>query len=94
MDIEDLGVTVKSTSSLSCLRSQYIKPARKKILGFEYPKQPSEDEIVADARRCVYCYDPQCSQCCPSQLKIRDFVHAAAARNFYYAAKVRQQHFI
>ena len=88
MDIEDLGVTVKSTSSLSCLRSQYIKPARKKILGFEYPKQPSEDEIVADARRCVYCYDPQCSQCCPSQLKIRDFVHAAAARNFYYAAKV------
>ena len=43
MDIEDLGVTVKSTSSLSCLRSQYIKPARKKLLGFEYQKQPYED---------------------------------------------------
>ena len=66
----------------------FVKDQHQKILDFEYPKQPSEDEIVAEARRCIYCYNPQCSQCCPAQVNIRDFVHAAAARNFYYAAKV------
>lgn len=88
MDIEDLGISLTSTTELSCARGKRIKPSRQKILGFDYPKPPTEDEIVSEARRCVYCYNPPCSQCCPGQLNIRDFVHAAAARNWYYAAKI------
>ena len=87
MDIEDLNVQIRPTLDASCQRKGIVAPPRKKVLGFEPPKQPTEDEIVADARRCIYCYDPQCRKCCPTALDIREFVHAAAARNWYYAAK-------
>ncbi|OHT00364.1 Dihydroorotate dehydrogenase family protein [Tritrichomonas foetus] len=88
MDIEDLRVPILSTKNSFCERSDLVPPSRKKILGFDEEKMPTEDQIVAEARRCIYCYDAPCTKCCASNVNVKEFVHAAAARNWYYAAKV------
>lgn len=88
LDIEDLHVSVRPTCDARCARKGVVKAQRQRVLGFAAKAMPPEDEIVADARRCIYCYDPPCNGCCPANLNVRDYVHAASVRNWYYASKV------
>ena len=88
MDIEDTKVTIRSTCEARCQRKGLVHSHRGKVLGFKQPKQPTESEIVQEAHRCIFCYDAPCNKCCPSNLDVREFVHAASVRNWYYAAKV------
>ena len=53
-----------------------------------FAPQYNEQEIVHEARRCLYCAEPNCMRCCPTQLDVKRMVHAAGERNFYEAARV------
>jgi dihydropyrimidine dehydrogenase (NADP+) len=88
MDIEDLIIFTNSTCQSRCVRSKLVRPLRKQVFGFNAKSQFSEDEIVAEAQRCLFCPDPPCMKCCPSNVDVREYIHAVSARNFYYAAKV------
>ncbi|EDR25906.1 dihydropyrimidine dehydrogenase, putative [Entamoeba dispar SAW760] len=68
-----------------CLRAQ-----RKEITDYNktFKPQYSESEIVHEARRCLYCAEPNCMRCCPTQLDAKRMVHAAGEHNFYEAARV------
>ena len=46
------------------------------------------EEIVHEARRCLYCAHPTCLQCCPTELDVRRMVHPACERDFYEAARI------
>ena len=49
----------------------------------------TQEELVHEARRCLYCANPGCMATgCPTQLDARRMVHAAGERNFYEAARV------
>jgi len=81
-------VRIRPTCEARCAREGKVSPLRHKILGFSPRPEPSEDDVIAEARRCIFCYDPPCNTCCPANLDVREFVHAASAKNWYYAAKV------
>lgn len=88
MEIENLCVKNCSTCESRCYRQKKVPQIRKKILGFDPEPLPPKSNIVEDARRCIYCYNAPCGQCCPVKINVRDFVHAAACENWYYASKV------
>ncbi|MCQ2973096.1 MAG: FAD-dependent oxidoreductase [archaeon] len=88
IDIEEISLKMCSTCESRCIRNSKIEPMKKVKLGFNPKPSPKEDEIIAEARRCIYCYDSPCSHCCPASLNVRDFVHAAAFENWYFASKV------
>lgn len=88
MDIEDTGVAANTTCDLRCQRQALVLPIRERPQGFDIPTPPTEDDVVSEARRCIYCSDAPCGKCCPTNIDVKEYVHAAAARNWYYAAKV------
>ncbi|KAK8894089.1 hypothetical protein M9Y10_022521 [Tritrichomonas musculus] len=88
MDIEDVHIKEQTTCDSRCVRKNRIVGPRVRPSTFDPPAPPTEDDIVFDARRCIYCQDAPCGQCCPTNIDVKEFVHAAAARNWYYAAKV------
>ncbi|OHT06287.1 Dihydroorotate dehydrogenase family protein [Tritrichomonas foetus] len=88
MDIEDVQIKVQTTCESRCTRAAKVAPTRKRPTSFEQDPPPTEDEIVTEARRCIYCHDAPCSSCCPTNLDVKEYIHAAAARNWYYAAKI------
>ena len=88
LDIEDVSIKVNSTCDSRCTRGQMVSPQHHTPRTFDPAPFPTEDDIVFDARRCIYCQDAPCSKCCPINLDVKEYVHAAAARNWYYAAKV------
>jgi dihydropyrimidine dehydrogenase (NADP+) len=87
LDIEDTKVTIRSTCEARCQRKGLVKKEGK-VLGFENKDNITEADIVQEARRCIFCYDAPCSKCCPANLDVREYVHAASVKNWYYAAKV------
>lgn len=88
MDIEDVHLKVQTTCDSRCVRQNLVSGPRHRPTNFDPPVPPTEDDIVFDARRCIYCQDAPCGQCCPTNLDVKEYVHAAAARNWYYAAKM------
>ncbi|ELP91229.1 dihydropyrimidine dehydrogenase, putative, partial [Entamoeba invadens IP1] len=79
-DIELIDV-----ASRDCLRKQ-----RKEITDYNktFKVDYNEEEIVHEARRCLYCADANCQNCCPTNLDAKRMVHAAGEKNFYEAATV------
>ena len=88
MDIEDSKVTIRSTCEARCARKDLVHNKFGKILGFEPRPSPTEDDIVKEASRCIFCYNPPCNTCCPANVDVREYVHAASVKNWYYAGKV------
>lgn len=88
MDIEELHISVNTTCSQRCVRKELAAPIRERLTSFKIPTPPTEDDIVHEARRCIYCSDAPCSKACPTNLDVKEYVHAAACRNWYWAAKV------
>lgn len=88
MDIEECFVRVQTTCDSKCHRSKKVESPFHKPDSFVQVGVPTEDEIVAEARRCIYCADAPCTSCCPTNIDVKEFIHAASARNWYYAAKV------
>ncbi|EAX89829.1 hypothetical protein TVAG_338220 [Trichomonas vaginalis G3] len=60
MDIEDSKVTIRSTCDARCARKGLVHSKFGKILGFEPKPSPTEDDIVKEASRCIFCYNPPC----------------------------------
>lgn len=48
----------------------------------------TEEEAVAEAKRCLNCKNPQCMTKCPVSVNIPEFIHEIAEGNFAEAAKV------
>ncbi|KAL7722551.1 dihydropyrimidine dehydrogenase (NADP(+)) [Entamoeba marina] len=48
----------------------------------------TDAELVHEARRCLYCAEPNCMRCCPTTLDVKKMVHAVGENNFYEAARV------
>ncbi|HCJ56982.1 NADPH-dependent glutamate synthase [Lutispora sp.] len=48
----------------------------------------TEEEAVAEAKRCLKCKNPQCVTKCPVSINIPEFIHEIAEGNFAEAAKV------
>lgn len=48
----------------------------------------TEEEAVAEAKRCLNCKNPQCVTKCPVSINIPEFIHEIAEGNFAEAAKV------
>ena len=48
----------------------------------------NEEEAVLEASRCLQCKKPACVEACPVSIKIPQFIHEVAQRNFEEAAKV------
>lgn len=46
----------------------------------------TEEQAVAEARRCLQCQDPRCELGCPVNVPIRDFIRRVAVRDFAGAA--------
>jgi glutamate synthase (NADPH) small chain len=47
----------------------------------------TEEQAVAEARRCLQCQDPRCELGCPVNVPIREFVRCVALRDFAGAAR-------
>jgi glutamate synthase (NADPH/NADH) small chain len=47
----------------------------------------TEEQAVAEARRCLQCQEPLCEQGCPVGVPIREFIHLVAVRRFDEAAE-------
>lgn len=61
---------------------------KKRIKNFnEVPFGYSEDEAVAEAKRCLQCKKPKCVAGCPVEIDIPGFIELIAARDFRGAAK-------
>ncbi|KAL0221495.1 hypothetical protein RCL1_001349 [Eukaryota sp. TZLM3-RCL] len=87
MQIEDFSINTVPTCESRCNRKFVVTPEATKVLGFEPEAIPSEEQIVFDSQRCVYCYNPPCSTGCGANLDVREFVYATGQRNYYHAAK-------
>ncbi|WP_077370020.1 NADPH-dependent glutamate synthase [Anaerosalibacter sp. Marseille-P3206] len=48
----------------------------------------TEEEAVAEAKRCLNCKNPQCVTKCPVSVNIPEFIHEIAEGNFAEAAKI------
>ena len=48
----------------------------------------TEEEAVAEAKRCLQCKNPQCVTKCPVSINIPEFIHEIAEGNFGKAAKI------
>lgn len=48
----------------------------------------TEEEAMAEAKRCLNCKNPQCVTKCPVSINIPEFIHEIAEGNFANAAKV------
>jgi glutamate synthase (NADPH/NADH) small chain len=48
----------------------------------------TEEEAVAEAKRCLNCKNPQCRTKCPVSINIPEFIHEIAEGNFAEAAKI------
>ncbi len=48
----------------------------------------NEEEAVLEASRCLQCKKPACVEACPVSIKIPQFIHEVAQRDFAEAAKV------
>ena len=63
-------------------------PANRAELVFEDFKKPSsEQQALAEANRCLYCYDAPCIQACPTEIDIPTFIRRIANENVEGAAK-------
>lgn len=47
----------------------------------------TEEEAMAEAKRCLNCKNPQCVTKCPVSINIPEFIHEIAEGNFAKAAK-------
>ena len=57
-------------------------PANRAELVFEDFKKPySEQQALAEANRCLYCYDAPCIQACPTEIDIPTFIRRIANEN-------------
>jgi glutamate synthase (NADPH/NADH) small chain len=55
---------------------------------FEPSEKPvNEDEATGEASRCLFCYDPPCSQACPAHVDAPGFIGKILTRNFKGAAR-------
>lgn len=48
----------------------------------------NEEEAVLEAGRCLQCKKPSCMEACPVSIKIPQFIHEVAQRNFAEAARI------
>ncbi|MBU1707022.1 FAD-dependent oxidoreductase [bacterium] len=47
----------------------------------------TDAEAIAEANRCLYCYDAPCTKACPAGIDVAVFIRKIAERNKYGAAK-------
>ncbi|CAL5992465.1 Sulfide_dehydrogenase [Hexamita inflata] len=82
------------TSGVSCTSCRRVdmeanvKCQAKSHNNFDAEACWGEQELIQEARRCLYCGLAGCSKGCPTSLNCKQMVHGAAVGDFYYAAKV------
>ncbi|MBN1900701.1 dihydropyrimidine dehydrogenase, partial [Candidatus Sumerlaeota bacterium] len=56
---------------------------------FEPSEKPvREEEAIAEAARCLFCYDPPCVKACPAHVDVPGFIKRIQTGNFKGAARV------
>ena len=63
-----------------------LDPATRRRTWDEVATGYTEEQAVAEARRCLQCQDPRCELGCPVNVPIREFVRCVALRDFDGAA--------
>jgi glutamate synthase (NADPH/NADH) small chain len=64
-----------------------VDPAIRRRTWDEVATGYTEEQAVAEARRCLMCQDPRCELGCPVNVPIREFVRNVALRDFDGAAR-------
>jgi dihydropyrimidine dehydrogenase (NAD+) subunit PreT len=62
-----------------------VKELNKRFKPLQEPV--NENEAVAEAARCLFCYDPPCMNACPASINVPEFIRKILTGNFKGSAK-------
>lgn len=60
---------------------QQLPSERSECLITDFKPAYSQKQALAEANRCLYCYDAPCIQACPTAINIPEFIHRIASEN-------------
>eukprot|EP00768_Dysnectes_brevis_P002951 gnl/Dysnectes_brevis/2144_a2494_1632.p1 GENE.gnl/Dysnectes_brevis/2144_a2494_1632~~gnl/Dysnectes_brevis/2144_a2494_1632.p1 ORF type:complete len:951 (+),score=391.19 gnl/Dysnectes_brevis/2144_a2494_1632:147-2999(+) len=91
-ELEDTTISCRSTACTRCERTECAvrkeSPTHTSLKGNWDPVPMWTDgEIIAEARRCLYCAEPRCTKSCSANLDVKHMVHAAGEHNIYHGVK-------
>ena len=64
-----------------------IDPDRSETVFEDYKGSYSRDQALAEASRCLYCFDPPCVKACPTEIDIPQFIRKIATENVRGSAR-------
>ncbi|KAG9389819.1 dihydropyrimidine dehydrogenase [Carpediemonas membranifera] len=89
VELEDVScVPIRSSNCAKCERTAQHESCDECELSWKAQPEWPENEIVNEARRCLYCANAGCSVGCPAAVNTKQMVHACGEQAWFSAAKV------